>query len=298
MSSKLNLIMGARNGAKQEREKLDFYATNPQAVRLFLNSAFADGLKFNTTIWECACGNGHISEVLKEYGFNVVNSDIVKRDYDCVELDFLKATSEDRAELCPNGCDIMTNPPFKNAVAFVRKGLELLREKDSLILFLKFRFLEGVERLKLFREYNPHFVYAHSSRQKCALNGEFDKYCQSSPTEFYAWFIFEKGYKGETILKWIDYQYRKEDIMSKYTTITIVDFYGETHNCNCETVGRSFGGYLNYFNCGICKNQSVGDDKPFYCNNQKFLQDSEDKKQYCANYERDFDYMQKNNIKV
>jgi len=127
MATNLNLQMGARNGAKQERETLDFYATHPQAVYLFMNSALADGLKFNPTIWECACGNGHISEVLKEYGHNVVNSDIVRRDYDCVELDFLNATVEDRVRLCPNGCDIMTNPPFKNAVEFVRKGLELLR---------------------------------------------------------------------------------------------------------------------------------------------------------------------------
>lgn len=202
----LNLIMGARNGAKQERQSLDFYATHPQAVRLFLKTALMYGLKLNSTIWECACGNGHISEVLKEYGFIVVNSDIVKRDYDCVELDFLKATIEDRVKLCPYGCDIMTNPPFKNAVEFVRKGLELLRGGDSLILFLKFRFLEGTERLKLFREYNPKFVYIHSSRQKCAMNGDFETYCKSSPTEFYAWFVFEKGYKGETILKWIDNQ--------------------------------------------------------------------------------------------
>lgn len=204
--SNLNLQMGARNGAKQERENFDFYATHPQAVYLFMNSALADGLKFNSTIWECACGNGHISEVLKEYGFNVVNSDIVKRNYECFELDFLNATPEDCAKLCPSGCDIMTNPPFKNAIGFVRKGLELLKTGNYLILFLKFRFLEGAERLKLFREYNPHFVYVHSSRQKCAMNGEFEKYCKSSPTEFYSWFVFEKGYKGETILKWIEYQ--------------------------------------------------------------------------------------------
>lgn len=127
MATNLNLQMGARNGAKQERDKLDFYATHPQAVRLFLNCAINDGLKLNSTIWECACGNGHISEVLKEYGFKVVNSDIIKRQYECMELDFLNAATEDRVRLCPNGCDIMTNPPFKNAVQFVRKGLELLR---------------------------------------------------------------------------------------------------------------------------------------------------------------------------
>ena len=39
--------------------------------------------------------------------------------------------------------------------------------------------------------------------------------------------------------------------MSKYTAIIFKDFEGETRYCNCETVGRRFGGYLNYFNCGI-----------------------------------------------
>jgi hypothetical protein len=29
----LNLIMGARNGAKNERQEHDYYATHPQAVR-------------------------------------------------------------------------------------------------------------------------------------------------------------------------------------------------------------------------------------------------------------------------
>lgn len=29
----LNLIMGARNGAKNEREQNDFYATHPNAVK-------------------------------------------------------------------------------------------------------------------------------------------------------------------------------------------------------------------------------------------------------------------------
>ena len=146
----LNLIMGARNGAKQERQSLDFYATHPQAVRLFLKTALMYGLKLNSTIWECACGNGHISEVLKEYGFIVVNSDIVKRDYDCVELDFLKATIEDRVKLCPYGCDIMTNPPFKNAVEFVRKGLELLRGGGFFNIVFKIPFFRGYGTVKTF----------------------------------------------------------------------------------------------------------------------------------------------------
>lgn len=36
---------------------------------------------------------------------------------------------------------------------------------------------------------------------KCAKNGEFEKY--SSSAVAYAWFIWEKGYKGNPIIKWI-----------------------------------------------------------------------------------------------
>jgi hypothetical protein len=35
-----------------------------------------------------------------------------------------------------------------------------------------------------------------------AMNGDFDKYGSSAAA--YAWFIWEKGYKGETTVKWFN----------------------------------------------------------------------------------------------
>ena len=48
----LNLIMGARNGAKNQREQNDYYATEPNAVRIFLNKLKQDGVTLNKNIWE------------------------------------------------------------------------------------------------------------------------------------------------------------------------------------------------------------------------------------------------------
>jgi hypothetical protein len=57
---------------------------------------------------------------------------------------------------------------------------------------------------------------------------------------------------------------------------------------NTQANGR-YNGYLNYFKCAICKNQCVGDDKPFYCNNSKFEVNEDDTKMYCLNFKKDFD---------
>lgn len=140
---------------------------------------------------------GHLSDVLKNYGYEVKNTDIVNRGYDKFDgiQDFLKQNDLWHG-------DILTNPPFKLAEKFVQKGVNLLGNNDSkLLLFLKIQFLEGQKRKKLFKKYTPKYVYVYSSRQKCAKDGEFEKY--TATTQFYAWYIWEKGFSGETILRWI-----------------------------------------------------------------------------------------------
>lgn len=77
----LNLIMGARNGAKNVRQEDDYYATHPQAVIDFLDTLKRDGVDLCKDIWECACGGGHMAQVFKEYGYNVLATDLVDRGY-------------------------------------------------------------------------------------------------------------------------------------------------------------------------------------------------------------------------
>ena len=195
-STKLSLIMGARNGALESREDNDYYATDPRALELFLDKFYEDGERLADKVWECACGEGHLVNVLKRYGYEVFCSDIIDRGCEGAKImNFLTA-----------GCkwygDILTNPPYKHAKEFVLEALDSIDNGHKVIFFLKCQFLEGQDRFKnIFKDYPPKYVYVHSARQNCAKNGEFDKY--TSATLCYCWFVWQKGFKGETILRWI-----------------------------------------------------------------------------------------------
>ena len=185
---KSRLMLGVNKDAI--REENDFYATNPEALELLLREHV---FEIDENVWECACGQGHLSEKLKEWKFNVKSSDLIDRGYGEV-LDFLKFNGE-------WGGDILTNPPFKLAEEFIEKGMSILKEGKKLILFLKVQFLESELRYHLFKKYPLKYLYVHSSRQQCCKDAEFDKY--TATTQFYCWFVFEKGFKGDTIIKWI-----------------------------------------------------------------------------------------------
>ena len=189
---KSGLMLGVNpNAIRQEN---DFYATEPKALELFIKQLNIDGLEINQEVLEPSCGQGHLSEVLKQHGHIVISTDLVDRGYGVGNVDFLKMNFETQG-------DILTNPPFKLAEKFVEKGMEVLKNGNRLYFFLKIQFLEGQKRKELFKKYPPKYVYCHSSRQLCAKDGEFEKY--TATTQFYAWYVWEKGYTGETLLRWI-----------------------------------------------------------------------------------------------
>ena len=80
--------------------------------------------------------------------------------------------------------------------------MELLEDGRYLAMFLKVTFLEGKARKSMFAKYPPIRVWVSSSRIPCAKNGDFEKYPSSAVA--YAWYIWQKGYTGETTLKWFN----------------------------------------------------------------------------------------------
>lgn len=190
---------GASNHTEEEREVNDYYATEPKAVKLLLEQE-----KFFPYVWECACGEGHMAEVLKNAGYNVKTSDLYDRGYEGTEiLDFLKVTKEVASTYMP--MDIITNPPYKFAKEFVEHALDISMDGTKVAMFLKLTFLESNARRKLFEKYPPKVVYVSSSRLQCAKNGDFEKYGKGVGTAVaYAWFIWEKGFEGEPIIKWFN----------------------------------------------------------------------------------------------
>ena len=148
-----------------------------------------------SNIWECAFGEGHLAQVFDEAGKLGKASDLINRGYGSVE-DFLSNT-----EPYHNG-DIVTNPPYKYAQEFVEHALSKVDEGRNVCMFLKVLLLESQSRKQLFAQYPPKAIYISSSRINCAKNGDFKTYNSSAIA--YAWFVWIKGYEGETIIKWIN----------------------------------------------------------------------------------------------
>ena len=174
-----------------DAEEHDYYATEPRAVELLLEQE-----QFAREIWEPACGEGHISEVLRKNGYTVYSSDLIDRGYGVVGKNFLSCDP-----LLDNWSgDIITNPPYKYAKEFVEKALELVNPGAKVAMFLKLTFLEGKGRRDLFRENPPATVYVSSARLQCGKNGDFS----GTSMVAYAWYVWRKGHIGPTYLKWIN----------------------------------------------------------------------------------------------
>lgn len=175
-----------------KREEHDFYATNPKAMETAL--PYLKKIGMCEKLWECACGMGHLSEVLKMNGYHVTSTDLIDRGYGDEVVDFLQCEKNFDG-------DIITNPPFKNAEEFVKKGFELINDGHKVILFLKVQFLESKSRKQLFATYPLKHLLVYSERQQCAKDADFEHL--KATTQCYCWFVFEKGFEGFPTILWI-----------------------------------------------------------------------------------------------
>lgn len=185
-----------------DREKNDFYATDPKVVEELLKLE-----KFSNRIWEPACGKGHISKVLEDNGHTVYSTDLIDRGYGIGGIDFFTASLLGIDFLNSNGIfdgDIITNPPYKLQTEFVLKSLEIIDNGSKVAMFLPLRFLESQERSNyIFWKYAPKMVYISRNRVICAKDGDFKLSSQDTAIA-YTWIIWEKGFIGNTILKWFN----------------------------------------------------------------------------------------------
>lgn len=191
---KVYTTLGASNHSKLDRVEYDYYATSPIATRMLLEKE-----KFSPNIWECASGGDHIVKVLKEAGYNVWATDIVDRTGHTEILDFL--TSDVKF----NG-DIITNPPYSMAQTFVEKALDSVTDGHKVAMYLRLLFLEGKKRQQLFRQRNLKTVYVAAARMGCGANGKFfdqEREYEGGSVAF-AWFVWEKGYEGDPVIKWFN----------------------------------------------------------------------------------------------
>ncbi len=179
--------LGATSHALSYREEHDFYATDPIAAR------YLEKLEKFNNILEPACGQGHLSKVFDVLGYKIKSSDLIYRGYG-IKKDFFDYKKWKG--------DIITNPPYKYAREFVEHALNIIPVKSKVAMFLKLSFLESINRKEMFKKYTPKVVYVSASRIVCAKNGDFETFDKSAIA--YAWFVWQKGYKGRTIIKWFN----------------------------------------------------------------------------------------------
>lgn len=197
-STKVFSVLGSSSHSTRERNENDLYSTPPFIVEELLKHE-----KFSETVWEPCCGEGCIAEALKKFGYSVKTSDLFPSDeYPCQKLDVL---SIDKSDI-----DIVTNPPYgKDINNIVKHLLSVLVEGRKLAVFCQIRFLESKWRYEnIFSKNPPKTIYVCVNRVGCAKKEHFVKDAKGNlnyPSAVcYVWLVFEKGFQGDPIIKWIN----------------------------------------------------------------------------------------------
>ena len=182
----------------RERANYDYYATPYQATEMLL-----DEVKFSGNFLEPCVGGGHIVDIIKRYYPDecVYGVDIVDRGYpNTLVADFLKYDF-----LGQKFDNVVTNPPFSLAQEFLEKSMEVVNDGGKIAMFLKIQFLEGAKRREMFKKYPPKYIYVFVKRQAPWNNGSpVDENSKPwSSTMCFAWFVWEKGFTGEPIVRWL-----------------------------------------------------------------------------------------------
>jgi hypothetical protein len=163
----------------------DFFPTPAWATH-----ALIDNEPLRGETWECACGDGAMALVLETACKRMISSDLYDRGYGDAGVDFIGAGRKTD--------NIITNPPYNCAEAFVRSGTANAKRKFALLLRLAF--LEGANRANtIFSEVPPSRVWVFSERITFYPKGAERK---GTGTTAYAWFVWDKDAPSSTELKW------------------------------------------------------------------------------------------------
>lgn len=104
------VTLGASNHTDKERESNDFYATDPIAIDKLVKV-----IQLPRKIWECACGTGCLSDRLKDFGHEVVSTDLVNRGYGGGKQFLGSHCTAERLYLHPHQSAIQVCPGFHQA---------------------------------------------------------------------------------------------------------------------------------------------------------------------------------------
>ena len=144
-------------GGHGKRSKNDFYPTPPEctiALLDFLQSFYL--LSQGDAIWEPACGNNAMVDVMRDRGYTVIGTDIE------IGQDYLATTIDQPYDW------IITNPPFTLAEDFIKRSAEM---NKPFALLLKSQYWHSAKRRPLFFKHQPALVLPLTWRPDFTGNG-------------------------------------------------------------------------------------------------------------------------------
>ena len=171
-------------------ESLDDFPTPPWATRALCEYV----IDASGGVWEPACNRGFMSRPLSEYAQSVRSSDI--HDYGFGETcNFLTTPLEMD---CVDW--VITNPPFKEAQAFIERAL--FASRQGVAILARTVFMESIGRYDTLFSVNPPTIIAQFAERVPMVKGRIDP--KASTATGYAWFVWDKTKStSSTKLTWI-----------------------------------------------------------------------------------------------
>jgi len=188
-------VLGATTHSDTTREKNDWYSTPKHAVTKLLELE-----DFPKYIYEPCCAEGSISRVLESLNFKVKSEDLYDRGYGKSGIDFLKVPNK------KINYSVITNPPYKLSVPFIRKALEIVTKGNKVAMLLPLTFLESKGRAQFFEETPPTRIYVSRSKITCAKEGNFEELRGKTGAMAMAWMIWDtnSNFSSDPVIKWFN----------------------------------------------------------------------------------------------
>jgi hypothetical protein len=191
----------------ENTESLDDFPTPPWGTRAFLNHYFGPDDASEQSVWEPACGRGHMAQVLSEFFGTVRASDVFDYGYGEVQ-DFLTGLSGVKSVDW-----VITNPPFRLAEDFFERGRQVARR--GVALLTRTVFIESVGRFERIFSCNPPTTVLQYTERVPMVKGRVDR--KASTATGYAWLVwkFDQPAAGTT-LDWVPPSRRSVEKNSDY----------------------------------------------------------------------------------
>jgi len=171
----------------------EFYPTPPEATRALLSVERFDG-----SIWEPACGEGAIAQVLSVAGHKVVSTDLVDYGFGISGVDFLK-------ELRPRAKHIVTNPPYGSGLAdaFANKALSFAEQTGgSVAMLLNMASLSHRRRTSWWKDRPPARLYAMDDIV-CWPSHRYGPPPEYFTKHRYVWAVWTPNHQGPSAFWWL-----------------------------------------------------------------------------------------------